>query len=134
MELRVHTRKHSASMEKPIQSHEVRQFLSQWTDIQLLWRNQYNPTKSNCFSHSGQTFSFYGETNTIPQSQTVSLTVDGHSASMEKPLQSHKVKQFLSQWTDIQLLWRNQYWPTKSDSFSHIEQTFNFNGETSTDL
>jgi hypothetical protein len=54
-------------MEKPVQTHKVRQFLSQWTDIQLLWKNLYKPTKSGSFSHSGETFSLFEETSINPE-------------------------------------------------------------------
>jgi hypothetical protein len=125
-----------ASVKKPIQTNKDKQFLLQQTDIQPLWRNQYRP-RNQTFSYSGQTYSrqtfnLYGETSIDPEIRH-SLTVDRHSASMEKPVQSYEVRQFLSQWTDIQLLSRNQYWPTKSDSFSHIGQRFSFHVRTSTE-
>jgi hypothetical protein len=68
---------------------EIKHFLSQWTDIQLLWRNQCNPTKSNSFSHSGQTFLWRNQYN---PTKSDSFTVDRHSASMKKPVQTNKVR------------------------------------------
>jgi hypothetical protein len=64
-----------------MQSYKVKQFLSQWTDISMEKPIQSHKVRQ---FHSGQTFSFYEETSTNQQSKTLSRIVERHSASMEK--------------------------------------------------
>jgi hypothetical protein len=79
--------RHSTSMDKPVQTHKL--------DI---------------FSHSGQTFSFYGVKSIDLETQAISLTIGRHSSSMKKLVQTHK-----------------------SDIFSHSRETFSFYGVNNTD-
>jgi hypothetical protein len=64
---------------------------------------------SDSFTHSEQTFSFFGKTSALPQRQTVSFTVDRHLAYLENSVLAHKVR-----------------------CFFHGEQTSSFLGPTST--